>query len=197
MQNITKPKDDSAYSDKIQVAISGTKHAVTIADNRTLYRKHTSKPISELRQAPKNRGTGFRRPDGRFVKSPKMINIQDSDSDLGDASPATPTASTPDYGKTATTSQRSGTLERGRSKLIRNRQSSDFPGESLPQTDQQQKNMGPLTIVAEKVTNAEVDRVIEDVRRANTERHVRDKNRKVSQSNYKTPNTGKKTIQEK
>ena len=107
MKKVTKPKDDSAYSDKNQVDISGTKQTVTTADNRTLHRKHTSKPISELRQAPKNRGTGFRRPDGRFVKSPKMINIQDSDSDLGDASPATPTASTPDYGKSAATLQRS------------------------------------------------------------------------------------------
>ena len=55
-----------------------------MADNRILHRKHLSKPNSELTQKPNNRGTGLRGPNRRFIKSHRTINIQDSDSDLGD-----------------------------------------------------------------------------------------------------------------
>ena len=40
------------------------------------------------------------------------------------------------------------------------------------------------------MTDAEVDRVIEDARRANTELHIRDNNGKVTQNNYQTPKGG-------
>ena len=39
-KRITKPKFDSAYSDKIEVGISGPKHTVTTTDNRTLIETH-------------------------------------------------------------------------------------------------------------------------------------------------------------
>ena len=40
------------------------------------------------------------------------------------------------------------------------------------------------------MTDVEVDRVIKDARRANTELHIRDNNGKVTQNNYKIPNRG-------
>ena len=98
-KKITKPKCYSAYSDEIQVAVTGSNHTVATADNRTLHSKHISKPISELTQEPNNRRPGLRGPDGRFIKSPRITNIQDSKSDLGDASLATPTVSTSNNGK--------------------------------------------------------------------------------------------------
>ena len=64
-----KPKFGSAYSEKTQLAISGTNHTVTTADNKIIHRKNISKPVSEI-QEPNNRGTGPRGPDGRFTKSP-------------------------------------------------------------------------------------------------------------------------------
>ena len=58
-KKITKPKFGSAYSDKIQIAVSGTDHTVTTTDKRVLHRKHISRPISELTQEPDNRLTGY------------------------------------------------------------------------------------------------------------------------------------------
>ena len=66
-KKITKPKFDSANTDKIQTAKSGTVHAVTTAGNRILHRKHISKPISELTQEPNDRGTRLRGPGGHFI----------------------------------------------------------------------------------------------------------------------------------
>ena len=40
------------------------------------------------------------------------------------------------------------------------------------------------------MTDAEIDRVIEDARRANTELHLKDKNGKVIQNNYQSPKGG-------
>ena len=45
-----------------------------------------------------------------------------------------------------------------------------------------------MIIVPENMTDAVVDRVIEDDSRANTEIHIRDNNGKVIQNNYKDPN---------
>ena len=63
--------------------------------------------------------------------------------------------------------------------------------------DQQQSNIGALTIAAENMTDAEVDRVIKDARQANTEIQIRDHNGKVIQSEYKSPNRGKNSIEKK
>ena len=115
-KKIVKLKFDGAYSDKIQIAVSGTNHTVTTADNRVLHRKHISKPISEITQEPNNRGTGLRGPDGRFINSPRTFTIHYSDSESEDSEPDT------------TTPKKTGTVGRGRPKLIRNRQSSESPG---------------------------------------------------------------------
>ena len=48
---------------KTQLAISGTNHTVTTADNKIIHRKNISKPVSEITQEPNNRGTGPRVPD--------------------------------------------------------------------------------------------------------------------------------------
>ena len=53
-EKIEKPKFGSAYSDKFQIAVTGTDHTVTTADNRVLHRKHISKPTSELTHEPNN-----------------------------------------------------------------------------------------------------------------------------------------------
>ena len=75
-------------------------------------------------------------------------------------------------------------------KEIRNRQNSDSTGSSPPQMDQQQNNTGLLTTIAGNMTDAEVERVIEDARRANTEVQISGNNGMVSQNNYNTPNGG-------
>ena len=43
-----RDKFESAYSDKPQLAVSGTKHTVATPDGRILHRKIISKPISEF-----------------------------------------------------------------------------------------------------------------------------------------------------
>ena len=59
-EKLLKPKFHSAYSDKQQIAISGTKHTTTTSENRNLLRNYKSKPISEFLQDLNNRGTGHR-----------------------------------------------------------------------------------------------------------------------------------------
>ena len=60
------------------------------------------------------------------------------------------------------------------------------------QMDQQSNNTGPLTIVAENMTGAEVDHVVEDTRRVDTEIHIRYNNDKVLQNRYKNLIRGEK-----
>ena len=135
-KKIIKPKFDSAYPDKIQVAVSGTNHTVTTADNRILHRKHKSKSISEITQDSNNRGTGPRGPDGLFTKSPRTFTIYDWDSESENTEPESPVKVTP---------KECVTLAKGRPKLSRNRQSSDSSGRS-PQTVQSQTTIGPMTL---------------------------------------------------
>ena len=176
-KKITKPKFGSAYSEKTQLAISGTNQTVTTADSRFLHRKNMSKPISENAQEPNNRGTG-----PRFTKSPRTFNIHDPDSESEDTEPESPVAVTP---------KKSGTLGRRPLKLVRNRLSSASPWGS-PQTVQSQATFGPVTIVTEKenVTTEAVDRAIEHAREADTEIHLKDRNGKVSHNITKTPKRG-------
>ena len=67
-------KFESAYSDKPQLAVSGTKHTVTTPNGRILHRKMISKTISKFYQEQNNRGIGPRGPDGRFIRSPSKPN---------------------------------------------------------------------------------------------------------------------------
>ena len=140
-----------------------------------------SKPISEITQEPNNRGTGPRGPDGRFTKSLRTFTIHDSDSESENTEPESPVKIIP---------KMSGTLGRGRPNLIRNRQSSDSPGGSR-QTVQIQTTNGTMTIVAENMTSEDVDRAIEDARKADTEIHIKDTNGKVLQNTLKPPKEGR------
>ena len=83
-----------------------------------------------------------------------------------------------------TTPKKTGTMERGHPKLIRNRQSS-ISSEVSPQAGQSQATIGPLTIVSENMTNEDVDRAIDDAEMANTDIHIKDINGKVFEINSK------------
>ena len=126
------PRFVGAYSDQPQIAISGTKHTITISENRVLHRKHISKPFSELSQEHNNRRTVPRGQDGRFIKSSNLQNFLDSDSDSKDhtsiqqmyiTATTSEAPTTPDHSQ-----QRTGGVGRGRPKLSRNRLSSGSPG---------------------------------------------------------------------
>ena len=65
-----RKKFETAYSDKPQLAISGTSHTVTTPNGRVIHRKLISKPIADFNQELNNRGFGPRVPDGRFIRSP-------------------------------------------------------------------------------------------------------------------------------
>ena len=161
---------------KTQLAISGTNHTVTTADNKIIHRKNISKPVSEI-QEPNNRGTGPRGPDGRFTKSPRTFNIQDPDNESEDTEPESPVAVTP---------KKSGTIGRGRHmKLVRNRSSPASPGGSSPTV--QSQTFGPMTIVTEHMTTEAVNRAIEDAREADAELHLKDSSGKVSHNMIKCP----------
>ena len=135
------------FRKKTQLAISGTNHTVTTADNKIIHRKNISKAVSEITQEPNNRGTGPRGPDGRFTKSPRTFNVHDTDSESEDTEPESPVAVTP---------KKSGAFGRGRPlKLVKNRLSSASPGGSSP-TVQSQTTFGPMTILTENVTTEAV-----------------------------------------
>ena len=59
-------KFESAYSDKPQLAISGTSPTVTTPNGRVIHRKLISKPIETFNQESNNRGSGPRGSDGRL-----------------------------------------------------------------------------------------------------------------------------------
>ena len=107
-------------------------------------------------------------------------NHPDPDSESENTEPESPVKVTP---------KMSGTLGRGRPKLIRNRQRSDSLGGS-PQTVQSQTTIGPMTVVAESMTSEAVDRAIEDARKADTEIHIKDTNGNVFHYTLKTPKKG-------
>ena len=177
----TKPKFESAYSNKLQTAVSGTKHTVTTAENKILHRQHISKPTSEFAQEQNSRRMGLRGPDGRFIKSPRLTREAKSDSDSEKSNPATPQMDTIQITEgtqsrsnpTTPTTKTSGSFGRGRPKLVRNRQS---PCSLTGSTD----SLGPLTIITENMTDTDIDRIIEDAKQNDTELFIKDLNGKVT-----------------
>ena len=127
---MNKQKIDSADSDELQTAISGTKHTVTTADNKILHRKHISKPISEIVQEQNSRGTGLRGPEGRFIKSPRITRVAISDSDSEKSNPTTSQLDTTQItegtqfrdSQTTPIAKKSGSFRRLYPKPIQNRQ---------------------------------------------------------------------------
>ena len=81
----------------------------------------------------------------------------------------------------AITTLKTGTLGRGRPKLVRDRIS--------PNSPQAATAPGPLTIVTANMTDTEVDRAINDAKHADQELSIRDENGKVFTDNNTNPNT--------
>ena len=183
-------KFQSAYSDKPQLAISGTNHTVTTPNGRIIDRKLISKPIETCNQEINNRGTGPRGPDSRFMRSPSkqrramVIDFEDdSEAPLMDlVNPKTSESSN-------TTVTKRGSTGRGRPKLIRDRTSPNSPQTSADNEPTQGNSMGPLTKVTTNMTDTKVDRAIEDAKSADQEVFVRDENRKVFTDDKPHPST--------
>ena len=182
-------KFENAYSDKPQLAISGTKHTVTTPNGRILHRKMISKPISKFYQEQNNRGIGPRGPDGRFIRSPskpERATVIESESEPETPLMDTESPKTPDPPMTTTTS---GSFGRGRPKLVRDRKSTSSPQTTAHHTP------GALTIVATNMTDTEVDRAIEDSKQADQELLIRDENGKVLTDNKTNSYTQKENFE--
>ena len=67
-------------------------------------------------------------------------------------------------------------------KLIRNRRWSGSPRGSEKQHGQSQEGVGPLTNTVRNIIDTEIDRIIEDAKKANKELHIKDTNGKVTQN---------------
>ena len=119
---------ESAYSDKPQLAISGTSRTVTTPNGRVIHRKLISKPIETFKQENNNSGTGPRGSDGRFIRSPskqRRTMVIDSENDSEAPLMEWANQKTPESPNTTVTKK--GSLGRGRPKLIRDRNSSNSP----------------------------------------------------------------------
>ena len=79
------------------------------------------------------------------------------------------------------TTLKTGTLGRGRPKLVRDRTSPNYP--------QAATTPGPLTIVTANMTDTEVDRAITDAKHADQELLIRDESGKVFTDNNVNQNT--------
>ena len=101
-----KSKFESAYTDKPNIAISGTNHTVTTQNGRVIHRKWISKLITDFDQdCNNNRGTGPRGPDGRFTRSPskqKKVYIIESDNEPETPPPETSSPTALDQSDNAT-----------------------------------------------------------------------------------------------
>ena len=101
-------KFESAYSDKPQLATTGTSHTVTKTNGRVIHTKLISEPIKTFNQETNKRGTGPRGSDGRFIISSSkqrramVINSEDdSEAPLMDlVNPKTPELSNTTVTKT-------------------------------------------------------------------------------------------------
>ena len=62
------------------------------------------------------------------------------------------------------------------------------------QPDQIQDSMGPLIILAENLTDTEIDRTIDVAEKANKELHIKDMNGKETQISRQHRSGGKKTL---
>ena len=145
-----KRKFESPHSENLQSAVTGTKHTVTILDNKIIHRKLISKPINTFEQEPTNRGTGPRGPDGRFAKKQTKTNNtprkSQSEEDT-DTSPEPPTI------------KRQGTIGRGRPRLTRDNTttaSNNTPGR------QNNTGTGTLTINTDQMSESDIDQTIKD-----------------------------------
>ena len=174
-----KSKFESAYMDKPNIAVSGTKHTVTTPNGRIIHKKCISKPLNNFNQdCNNNRGTGPRGPDGRFTKSPpkaRRTYILESDNE---------SEPTPD--QTDNTTVKKGTFGRGRPVQKRERSESSSPHSTPGGTN---KDIGPLTITT-NMTDTEINRAISDAKQANEELFIRDENGQAFNNKNIFPNEG-------
>ena len=124
-----KSKFESAYMDKLNIAVSGTKHTVTTPNGRAIHKKCISKPLNNFNQDwNNNRGTGPRGPDGRFTKSPSKARktyIMETDNESETMPPESNKQTTP--GQTDNATVIKGTFGRGKPMQKRERSDSSSP----------------------------------------------------------------------
>ena len=124
-----KSKFESAYMDKPNIAVSGTKHTVTTPNGRIKHEKCISKPLNNFNEdCNNNRGTGPKGPDGRFTKSPSKARktyILESDNESEPTPPENNYQTTPD--QTDNTTVKKGTFGRGKPVQKRERSDSSSP----------------------------------------------------------------------
>ena len=185
-----RSKLGSAYSDKPQLAKSGTSHTVTTPNGRVIHKKLISKPIADFNQELNNRGIGPRGPDGQFIRSPSkqkraMVIESEDDSEaplMNIVSPKTPEISD-------NTASKKSTFGRGRPKLIRDRASPKSPQTSPNKNPTPGNSTGPLTITTTNVTDTKIDSAIEDAKSTDQEVFIRDEYGKVFTDNKPNRNT--------
>ena len=183
-------KFESAYSDKPQLAMSGTNHTVTPPNRRVLHRKLISKPIVDFNQELNNRGTGPRGPHRRFIRSPskqKRAMVIESEDDI--EAPLMDIVSPESPEIQDNTATKKSTIGRGRPNLIRDRASPNSPQTSLDNNPTPGNSTGPLTFTTTKMTDTDVHRAIEDAKSAEKEVFIPDEYGKVSTDNKPNPNT--------
>ena len=140
-----------------------------------------SKPISNFNQDKNNRGIEPRGLDGRFIISPskhRRTMVIESDSESETPLMVTTSPKTPE--PLPNTTIKTGTIGRGRPKLVRDRTTSNSP--------QAATTTGPLTIVTANMTDTEIDRAITDTKNADQELFLRDENGKVLINNNSNQN---------
>ena len=183
-----KSKFESAYMDKPNIAMSGTKHTVTTPNGRVIHKKRISKPLNNFNQdCNNNRGTGPKGPDGRFTKLPSKARntyIIESDIESETMQPESNKQTTP--GQTDNATVIKGTFGRGKPVQKRERSDSNSPHSTPGDTN---KSTGPLAITT-NMTDTEINRAINDAKQANEELFIRHENGKVFNNNKTFPNTG-------
>ena len=181
-----KSKFESAYMDKPNIAVSGTKHTVITPNGRTIHKK--CKPLNNFNQdCNNNRGTGPRGPDGRVTKSPSKTRrtyILESDNKSEPTPPENNYQTTP-Y-QTDNTTVKKGTFGRGKPVQKRERSDSSSPHSTLGGTN---KSTDPLTITT-NMTDTEINRAISDAKQANEELFIRNENGKAFINDKTFPNEG-------
>ena len=185
-----KSKFESAYMDKPNIAVSGTKHTVTTPNGRVIHKKGISKPLNNINQDCNNkRGTGPKGQDGRLTKSPSKARktyIIESDNESETMQPKIKKQTTP--GQTDNATVIKGTFGRGKPVQKRERSDSNSPHSTTGDTN---KSTGPLTITT-NMTDTEINRAINDAKHANEELFIRDENGKCLTIIKHSPARGKR-----
>ena len=172
-----KSKFESTYTDKPNIAISGTNHTVTTPNGRIIHKKNIVNVLLILTRTATttgNRVERTRRPTYKItIKTEEVVydRIRQRARDI--------TTRDKQPNNSGPVRQRYGEKEYVRPskplKLIKDRQNLS-PHQSSPGGT---RNTGPLIITAANMTDTEIDRAIEYARQANDEVFIRDNNGEV------------------